>query len=101
MRVLIVGAGVGGLTLARCLTRAGISAQVFDALPANTPRMDRGLGLWDAAQAILTRTLGDSWMWEHAHMIPPASYRSEAGAWLSQASATPSNARRVALPPKP
>lgn len=96
MRVLIVGAGVGGLTLARCLTRAGISAKVFDSLPADTPRADRGLGLWDAAQGILTRTLGDTWMREHAHLIPPASYRNESGAWLSQASASPSNVRRVA-----
>ena len=33
MDVIIVGAGIGGLTLALCLQRAGIRARIFEASP--------------------------------------------------------------------
>lgn len=94
--MLIVGAGVGGLTLARVLTRAGIAPKIVDARPASAPRKDKGLGIWDAAQEILRGTLGDGWMREHAHLISPASYRSTSGIWLSRPSASQANEKRVA-----
>ena len=37
MRVLIVGAGVTGLTLRRCLERAGVRAEIVDRAPAPRP----------------------------------------------------------------
>mgnify|MGYP001363684739 CR=1 FL=1 len=37
MRVLIVGGGIGGLTLALLLRRAGVACRVFEAAPGLRP----------------------------------------------------------------
>jgi len=37
MEVLVVGGGIGGLTLALCLHRAGISCRIYEAAPAMRP----------------------------------------------------------------
>jgi 2-polyprenyl-6-methoxyphenol hydroxylase-like FAD-dependent oxidoreductase len=41
MRVLIAGAGIGGLTAALCLHQAGISVQVIEASPQKSPQKSR------------------------------------------------------------
>ena len=51
VRIAIVGAGVGGLALARALNRLGVqNVTVFDRRPSFLPQVDRGLGLWDDSQ---------------------------------------------------
>lgn len=92
--VLIVGAGPAGLTLARSLSRQRICVRVFDSA---THRDDRGLGIWNRAQAAL-RSLGIWRLFDDPLLslaLPPAAYRSRDGAWLSRCSRTPTNARRV------
>ena len=37
MRVLIVGAGIGGLTAALCLQAAGVAVELFEAAPEIRP----------------------------------------------------------------
>ena len=37
MDVIVVGAGIGGLTLALTLHRAGIAARIFESAPAIAP----------------------------------------------------------------
>jgi len=57
MRIAIVGAGVGGLTLARALSLvapASTVTTVFDRRSDVKWQMDRGLGLWDDSQSCLT-----------------------------------------------
>ena len=54
MEVIIVGAGVGGLTLALTLHCAGISARVFDASPTITP-LGAGINVLPHASRELAR----------------------------------------------
>ena len=55
MRIAIVGAGVGGLSLARALNRLGVqNITVFDRRLSPLPQTDRGLGLWDDSQVNCT-----------------------------------------------
>ena len=58
MKVIVVGAGVGGLATATALTRAGIDTAVFERAP-DVERLHSGLGifLWQNAVRAL-RTLG-------------------------------------------
>ena len=51
VRIAIVGAGVGGLTLARALNRLDVqNVTVFERRTAPSWQIDRGLGLWDDSQ---------------------------------------------------
>jgi 5-methylphenazine-1-carboxylate 1-monooxygenase len=68
MNVIVVGAGIGGLTLALCLQRAGIACRVFEQAPALAPlgvginilphaaRELGALGLEDALSRVAVRT---------------------------------------------
>ena len=94
--VLIVGAGVAGLTAARCLARR---QQPFRVLERQTPGLafDRGLGIWGRSQVAL-RKLGLAYLLdcpERVARIPAAAYRSHDGQWLSQCTDTPHNRQRV------
>jgi len=94
MRIAIVGAGVGGLSLARALNRLGVqNITVFDRRLSPLPRTDRGLGLWDDSQSCL-RAL-DVPIDTIGYSIPPAAYRNKRGTWLSRCSQTPENLSRV------
>lgn len=96
MRVLIVGAGVAGSTLARALTQVGISARLFDSAPSRFNGLPRGLGLWKNSQSCLEDIgLGD-FLHAEACFVPPAAYRDVKGSWLSGCSDLPANLRRVA-----
>ena len=62
--VLIIGAGVGGLTLGRALTRLGIAVKIFDCRSSTTAHIDRGLGIWEQSQVyvvLLSRRI-DEWI---------------------------------------
>jgi cation diffusion facilitator CzcD-associated flavoprotein CzcO len=48
--VLIIGAGIGGLTLGRTLSKLGIPVKIFDCRSSVAPAFDRGLGLWENSQ---------------------------------------------------
>ena len=66
MRIAIVGAGVGGLSLARALNRLGVqNITVFDRRLSPLPQTDRGLGLWDDSQvnffSHINKVLSNSW----------------------------------------
>lgn len=51
VRIAIVGAGVGGLTLARALYRLDVqNVTVFERRTSASRQVDRGLGLWDDSQ---------------------------------------------------
>ena len=50
--VLIIGAGIGGLTLGRSLARLGIAVKIFDCRSSTAPPFDRGLGLWENSQVV-------------------------------------------------
>jgi 2-polyprenyl-6-methoxyphenol hydroxylase-like FAD-dependent oxidoreductase len=52
MQVIIVGAGIGGLTLALCLQRAGIGCRLFEAVPEFKP-LGVGINLLPHATQIL------------------------------------------------
>lgn len=59
----IIGAGIGGLSLALALHRVGISSQVYEQAPELEP-IGAGIGLWPGALSGL-RTLGVAdWFWE-------------------------------------
>lgn len=53
-RVLIIGGGIGGLTAAIALTRAGIDAEVFERVPEMAP-VGAGISLWKNALVALDR----------------------------------------------
>src|SRR4051794_12402627 len=54
MKVLIVGAGIGGLTTAIALRRAGIDATVFEQTP-ELGEVGAGISLWPNAIKVLRR----------------------------------------------
>ena len=56
MEVIIVGAGIGGLTLALALHRAGIAARVFESAPTIAP-LGAGINVLPHASSVL-RALG-------------------------------------------
>ncbi|KAK2605993.1 hypothetical protein QQS21_003619 [Conoideocrella luteorostrata] len=59
--VRIIGAGIGGLTLARCLLRHGIPSIVYERMPS-TPRHAYGITLHKSSYLPLLQILGlDEW----------------------------------------
>lgn len=49
-KVLVVGAGVGGMTLARTMRHLKMDVKVFDRAHDRHAQANRGLGLWDNSQ---------------------------------------------------
>eukprot|EP01062_Namystynia_karyoxenos_P070173 TRINITY_DN65560_c0_g1_i1.p1 TRINITY_DN65560_c0_g1~~TRINITY_DN65560_c0_g1_i1.p1 ORF type:complete len:463 (+),score=53.23 TRINITY_DN65560_c0_g1_i1:86-1390(+) len=82
---VVVGGGVAGLSAARALGQIGVRALVLER--GNPDRLDRGLGIWDAAQDCLGLIGAGDQLQQAAHFCPPAAYRSLTGKWLSNASA--------------
>jgi len=46
---VIIGGGIGGLTMARCLKRVGISSTVYEQAPSYRFDLGSGIGLWNNA----------------------------------------------------
>jgi hypothetical protein len=61
--VLIIGAGIGGLTLGRALKQLGIAVKIFDCRSSIAPHSDRGLGIWEQSQVtrFVSRVVVDAW----------------------------------------
>ena len=91
-RIVVIGAGLTGLTFAKTLQRSGVAAsvQVVDRF-SSRPR--RGIGLWPRASSILQELGVD--MGAISRSVPPAAYRNIGGRWLSSASPTTSSKIRV------
>lgn len=51
LKIAILGAGVGGLFLARALRALDVPCTVYERRTTLVWPVDRGLGLWDASQA--------------------------------------------------
>jgi 2-polyprenyl-6-methoxyphenol hydroxylase-like FAD-dependent oxidoreductase len=90
MKVLVRGAGLAGLTAARALAAfspggGALAVTVREARPGRLLPHDVGVGLWPAAQRALER-LGAPGrrLTMRSLEVPPAAYRSSAGAWLAQ-----------------
>ena len=92
-RIVVVGAGLTGLTFAKTLQKNGVAAsvQVIDHRVSSRPR--RGIGLWPRASSILQELGVD--MGAISRSVPPAAYRNIGGKWLSSASPTTSSKIRV------
>lgn len=94
----VIGAGVSGLTFARSLrlltafTGSNMTVTVFDSRKNLENEVDRGLGIWDQSQSIMSR-LGVSL--ENSRTIRPALYKNTDGRILSESSYTQKNADRV------
>jgi 2-polyprenyl-6-methoxyphenol hydroxylase-like FAD-dependent oxidoreductase len=56
-QVIIIGAGIGGLTLALLLQRAGIECEIFEAAPEMRP-LGVGINILPQASAVLGGQLG-------------------------------------------
>eukprot|EP00960_Hanusia_phi_P037104 752723-Hanusia_phi.AAC.5 len=96
MRVIVVGGGVAGLTIARALALRGIDCKVYDRAIGPASRQDRGLGLWDVSEKRLRELgLGD-FLSQNALYTRPAAYRDVQGTWLSSCRSSERNERRVA-----
>lgn len=79
MSVVIVGGGVGGLTLALLLHRAGIECAVFEAAPEIKP-LGVGINILPQASAVLCGTLGlESQLAQHAVLAREASFFNRFG----------------------
>ena len=87
MKIVVVGAGIGGLTTALQLHRAGVECEVYEqseqirelgvginALP-HAVRVLAGLGLLDALDAVAVRTTELT----YAHRLGPAIVRRPCG----------------------
>jgi 2-polyprenyl-6-methoxyphenol hydroxylase-like FAD-dependent oxidoreductase len=53
-RVIVIGAGIGGLSAAIALTRAGIDVEVYERVPDLAP-VGAGISLWKNALVALER----------------------------------------------
>src|SRR4051794_27371905 len=78
MNVLIVGAGVGGLTLALCLQRAGIAARVFEASPEIRP-LGVGINVLPHASRELGRLGLEAELTRHAVLTREAAFFNRFG----------------------
>jgi len=78
MDVLIVGAGIGGLTLALMLERAGISARVFEAAPEIRP-LGVGINVLPHASRELGRLGLEAELTRHAVLTHEAAFFNRFG----------------------
>src|SRR6478735_143131 len=76
--VLIVGAGIGGLTLALCLQRVGIRARVFEASPEIRP-LGVGINVLPHASRELGRLGLEPALTRHAVLTREAAFYNRFG----------------------
>lgn len=78
-RVILVGGGIGGLTLALLLHRAGIACDVFEAAPEIKP-LGVGINILPQASAVLCGSLGlEEALTRHAVLTREASFFNRFG----------------------
>jgi 2-polyprenyl-6-methoxyphenol hydroxylase-like FAD-dependent oxidoreductase len=78
-RVMVIGGGIGGLTLALLLHRAGLDCDVFDAAPAIKP-LGVGINILPQASAVLCGSLGlEPALARHAVLTREASFFNRFG----------------------
>lgn len=81
MRAIVVGGGIGGLSAANALRRAGIEAAVFERAPgppevgvgvglwSNAPRVLKDLGLYEAVRGIGAEIGGETRSWSGGRLF--------------------------------
>jgi 2-polyprenyl-6-methoxyphenol hydroxylase-like FAD-dependent oxidoreductase len=82
MKVIIAGAGVGGLTTALALRQAGIEAQVYEQTP-DLRQVGAGLHLWTNAVRVLQGLGVADTLERHASVMRVAEFRTSSGRLLA------------------
>lgn len=85
MKVLIVGAGIGGTTAAIALARRGVDVRLFERAPELRP-LGAGLSLWSNAIACLSELGLRERLLQHGTVITAGEIRTPRGAQLGRMS---------------
>src|SRR4051794_9883047 len=81
-KVIVAGGGVGGLTTAIALRRAGIEAHVYEQAP-ELRDIGAGLHIWTNAVRVLQRLGVAETLEQHASVTQKVEFRTSSGSLLA------------------